>query len=67
MEKTFPEGRELSDSERLRIFEQDKAIIEETAKKIGVEADEVKRRAIHVGLPRLAELLGIKTKGGKAA
>lgn len=58
--KTFPLERELSNAERLRIFARDKPLIAQTAARAGLEPDEVKRRAIHVGLPKLAELLGVK-------
>ena len=67
MKQTFPNGRALSNSERVRIFEADKPVLEEMQAKTGLEADEIKRRAIHVGLPELADLLGIELKKPRKA
>ena len=58
-EQMFPENRELGNAEKLRIFKADKAALKRAAEKLGVEEDEMKRRAIHVGVRELAEMLGI--------
>jgi hypothetical protein len=67
MNKTFPEGRKLGEPVRLRIFEADKAIVAQAALKTGIQEEEIKRRAIHVGLGKLAELLGIDLAEKKKA
>ena len=59
MNDTFPESLKLSEPERLRLFEHNFEQIDEVARKSGLDADEIRRHAIHVGLPQLAELLGV--------
>lgn len=67
MKDTFPQDRELSEGERIRIFKADKNLLKHISDKTGIEEDEIKRRGIHVGLPKLAELLGIDLGKKKAA
>jgi hypothetical protein len=67
MKSTFPEDRKLAEPERLRTFAHDKALLDEAVRETGIESDEIKRRAIHVGLPRLLELLKVAPERKKAA
>lgn len=60
MQKTFPKDRKLSNAERVRIFEADQTLLRGIAEQSGLTLDEVKRRGIHVGLPKLARFLGIE-------
>lgn len=67
MKKTFPENRKLAEPERLRTFAHDKMLLEQAVRATGIEPDEIRRRAIHVGLPMLVELLGIGDEVKKKA
>jgi hypothetical protein len=62
MQQTFPEERTLSKPERLRLFADDVNEVKTAAGAAGLEPDEVKRRAVHVGLPILIKALGIGSK-----
>jgi hypothetical protein len=65
MNDIFPESLKLSESKRLRLFERNLEQIDEVARKSGLDADEVRRHAIHVGLTQLAELFGINLQNRK--
>ena len=71
MKQTFPPDTSLDDSKPLRIYRADAPLIKAAKKETGLDELEIKRRAIHVGLPQLAKLLGVtleeKEKGSKAA
>jgi hypothetical protein len=70
MKETNPEDTTLGDPTRIRVFAADEGIIRKTSEKTGLGGDDVKRRAIHVGLPILAKKLGLKLDdldGTKAA
>ena len=49
----------MGDPTRIRVFAADEGIIRETSTKTGLGSDDVKRRAIHIGLPILAKKLGV--------
>jgi len=67
MQATFPPDRSLGEPERLRLFAKDAPLVEIAKQKAGLDDDEIKRRAIHVGLPVLLEMLGIDPPKKKAA
>ncbi len=58
--ETFPKNRALGDSQRVRFFADNDHLIATLKEKTGLDACEIRRRALHVGLPLLAELLGTK-------
>lgn len=65
MNDTFPESLKRSEPKRLRLFERNLEQIDEVARKSGLDADELRRHAIHVGLTQLAELFGINLQNRK--
>ena len=65
MNDTFPESLKLSEHERLRRFEHNLEQMDNVARKRGLDADEVRRHAIHMGLTQLAELFGINLQNRK--
>lgn len=67
MTATAPKEKTLDNPTPLRVFKADSNPIKEIAQESGLDEIEVKRRAIHVGLPELAKMLGIKIDKKKAA
>lgn len=60
MKTTMPADRTLDDMTKIRPFRADTPKIKELKKKTGFDEIELTRRAVHVGLPILAEALGIE-------
>lgn len=59
MKKTAPEIKTLGEPAKVRLFKVDEPLIKDVASETGMDRVELTRRAIHVGLPLLAQLLGV--------